>query len=321
MAARAPQLWGLLYRSWETAPLRRGTPAARLLDRLNLRRLARVVEHERPDAVVCTHFLPVEALEPLRAQGRMDVPLFGVITDFGVHPFWAMPRVDRWFVAGTIAARELERHGVPRDRIAETGIPVDPRFARPVARAAARARLGLDLAVPVVLVMGGGSGVGPLAAVAELVAALAAAPTVVVVCGTNDSLRAEVESLPAAAAGRIRALGFTHEVDLLLEASDVLVSKAGGLTCAEALIKAVPMVIFRPTPGQEVRNAEILEAAGAATRAASAVEVAGAVAALLDDTARREAMREAARRIAHPDAARAVARQVLAALAAGAHRS
>lgn len=321
MAARAPRLWGLLYRSWETAPLRGGTPAARLLDRLNLRRLARVVERERPDAVVCTHFLPVEALEPLRARGRMDVPLFGVVTDFGVHPFWAMPRVDGWFVAGERAAEELARHGVPPARIEVTGIPVDPGFAASHGRATARARFGLDPTGPVVLVMGGGHGVGPLAGVAARLAALAARPEVIVVCGTNRRLQAEVEALPAAREGRVRALGFTHDVDLLLEASDALVSKAGGLTCSEALVKEVPMVIFRPTPGQEVRNAEILEAAGAAVRAGSAAEVERAVARILGEPAVRERMHAAARTLARPDAARAVARRVLAAIAAGAPRA
>uniref|UniRef100_A0A832I797 Galactosyldiacylglycerol synthase n=1 Tax=Eiseniibacteriota bacterium TaxID=2212470 RepID=A0A832I797_UNCEI len=321
MAARAPRLWGLLYHSWEAAPLRRGTPAARLLDRLNLRRLARVVEHERPDAVVCTHFLPVEALEPLRARGRMDVPLFGVVTDFAVHPFWAMPRVDGWFVAGDRAAEELAAHGVPRERIEVTGIPVDPGFAAPLEAAEARARMGLDAMRPVVLVMGGGHGVGPLAELAGRLAALPAAPQVVVVCGTNEALRAEVAALPAAAAGHVRALGYTHEVDALLAASDALVSKAGGLTCSEALVRAVPMVIFRPTPGQEVRNAEILEAAGAAVRAASLGDVERAVARILEDPAHAGRMRAAARALGRPDAARAVARRVLAAIAAGARRA
>jgi processive 1,2-diacylglycerol beta-glucosyltransferase len=316
LAARAPGLWGLLYRSWESAPLRRGTPAARLLDRLNLRRLARVVVHERPDAVVCTHFLPVEALEPLRAERRMDVPLFGVVTDFGVHPFWAMPTVDRWFVAGDLAADELARHGVPRERIDASGIPVDPRFARSIGRVEARGRLGLPVEGPVVLVMGGGSGVGPLAALAERLAGLAARPHVLVVCGTNLDQRAEVEKLPSAAAGRVRAFGFTHDVDLLLAASDALVSKAGGLTCAEALIKTVPMVVFRPTPGQEVRNAEILEGAGAAVRAASAGDVARAIETILGDPAGAAAMRAAARGLARPEAARDVARHVLASIAA-----
>ncbi len=316
LAARAPQLWGLLYRSWESAPMRRVAPGARLMDRLNLRRLARVVEREQPDAVVCTHFLPVEALGPMRARGALGVPLNCVITDFAAHPFWAIPNVDRWFVAGERAAEDLAGYGVPSARIDVTGIPVEPRFAQRIPRAQARERLGLDSDRALVLVMGGGSGVGPLAELAQRLAALPTRPQVVVVCGTNEALRVQIQALPAAAAGDIRALGFTHEVDVLLEACDVLVSKAGGLTCAEALVKGVPMVIFRPTPGQEVRNATVLEKAGAALHAPTVAAVEHEVGRLLVDDEERRRLHEGAVALARPDAATAIARAVLAEVAA-----
>src|SRR5262249_31620649 len=88
MAARAPRLWGVLYHSWGLAPVHKGTAPVRLaVDRLNLRRLVRVVERECPDAIVCTHFLPVEALSHRRGGGHLNVPLFCVITDFVAHPF------------------------------------------------------------------------------------------------------------------------------------------------------------------------------------------------------------------------------------------
>jgi processive 1,2-diacylglycerol beta-glucosyltransferase len=322
MAARAPRLWGALYHSWSSAPVNRSTAPVRLaLDRLNLRRLSRVVEREAPDAVVCTHFLPVEALSHIRGRGKLRVPLYCVITDFGAHPFWAFPHVDRYFVATDETARELAGHGVPRQRIEVTGIPVDPAFGSPIGRDEARRRVGLDAREPAVLVMGGGSGVGPLVALADRLAALALRPRVIVVCGTNEGLRAEIDALPGARAGRIRTLGFTHEVDALLEACDVVVSKAGGLTCSEALIKRAPLVIFRPTPGQEVRNAQVLEAGGAAVHADSIGEVEAMVGSWLSDAAARERVREAAGRLARPNAAASIARRVLEDIGATVARS
>lgn len=316
MAARAPALWGVLYKSWEAAPVNRGTAPVRLgVDRLNLRRLVRVVETECPDAVVCTHFLPVEALSPIRGRGRLPVPLHCVITDFTAHPFWAFPHVDRYFVASASVADELASHGVDPGRIEVTGIPVDPTFARSIGRDAARARLGLDARRPVVLVMGGGSGVGPLSELAEGLAALALEPQVVVVCGVNQRARAAIGSLPAARAGRVRAVGFTHEVDAWLEACDVVVSKAGGLTCSEALVKRAPLVIFRPTPGQEERNAGYLESGGAAVHADSVGEVVATVGRWLSDPAARERVREAAGLMAAPEAAETIARRVLEGIA------
>jgi processive 1,2-diacylglycerol beta-glucosyltransferase len=317
MAARAPRLWGALYHSWALAPVNKGTAPVRLaLDRLNLRRLVRVVERERPDAIVCTHFLPVEALSPRRGRGSLQIPLLCVITDFGAHPFWAFPHVDRYFVASEEVAAELAGHGVPAERIEVTGIPVDPRFATSVGREAARRRFGLDASRPVVLLMGGGSGVGPLAELAERIADLAARPQVVVVCGTNDLLRARLEAVAAARRSRsdVVVFGFTQEVDVLLEACDLLVGKAGGLTCSEALVKGAPLVIFKPTPGQEVRNAAFLERHGAALHADSVADVEATVGRWLTDPAELARRRQAALALAKPDAAERIANRVLEAI-------
>lgn len=311
MAQHAPKLWGVLYHSWTMAPVNRSTAPVRLaLDRLNLRRLVRVVERERPAAVVCTHFLPVEALSPRRGRG-LGAPLYCVITDFAAHPFWAFPHVDRYFVAADAVADELAGRGVPRGRIEVTGIPVDPRFARRIGCEEARAHFGLDPERPVVLVMGGGSGVGPLGELAECLAGLAARPQVLVVCGTNARLRDGIDHLPAGRTGRIRTLGFTHEVDVLLEACDAVVGKAGGLTCSEALIKRAPLVVFKPTPGQEVRNARFLASAGAAIHADTVEEVRATLTRWLAEPEERERVREAQSRLARPDAAEAIARRVL----------
>lgn len=316
MAARAPRLWGVLYHSSELGPVnRRMAPLRLAVDRLNLRRLVRVCERESPDAIVCTHFLPVEALSHVRGRGRLEVPLYCVITDFTAHPFWAFPHVDRYFVATEQVATELADHGVARARIEVTGIPVDPKFARPIGREEARERFGIEPGRAAVLVMGGGSGVGPLAEVAERIATLPATPRVIVVCGTNHRLRDEVDRLPATLHGQIRTLGFTHEVDALLEACDVVVTKAGGLTCSEALIKRTPLVFFKPTPGQEVRNSEYLEAAGAAVHAETIDDVGRAVGRILGDDTMRGRMREACARIGAPRSAETIAGHVLESVA------
>jgi processive 1,2-diacylglycerol beta-glucosyltransferase len=321
MAARAPALWGVLYRSWASARVNRTTAPARLaMDRLNLRRLVRVLEEQHADAVVCTHFLPVEALSPVRGHGKLRAPLFCVITDFTAHPFWAFPHVDRYFVACDAVADELSGHGVARDHIEVTGIPIHPRFANRIGQAEARDRLGVHPGRPMVLVVGGGGGVGPLAELAERLAAVPQSPQVVVMCGMNTRMRSRVGALPAALSGRVRPIGFTTDVDVWLEACDVLVGKAGGLTCSEALVKRTPLVVFRPTPGQEDKNAEYLVAAGAARHAESADEVASMVGEWLSHPQELERVREAAGRIARPHAAETIARRVLEGLSQGDRR-
>ena len=312
LAQRAPKLWGALYALWAQERVNRSMgPTREALDRLSLRGLVRVVERERPDAIVCTHFLPVEALYPIRGRGRLDVPLHVVITDFTAHPLWAYPHVDRYFVASEQVAEELSGHGVPRERIEVTGIPVDPRFAQPHGREVVRARFGFPLERPLVLVMGGGGGVGPMAELADRLATLPESPQVVVLCGTNARLLRQIEALVPVHGGRLRGMGFTPHVDLLLEACDLVVSKAGGLTCAEALVKHAPLVVFRPTPGQEVGNVRYLEAGGAAVHADSLDTVAATVSRWLSDPEALRRARENAAALAKPDAAEAIAQRVL----------
>jgi processive 1,2-diacylglycerol beta-glucosyltransferase len=312
MAQRAPKLWGALYTLWARQRVNKSAgPAREALDRLALRGLVRVVERERPDAIVCTHFLPVEALYPIRGRGRLDVPLHVVITDFTAHPLWAYPHVDRYFVASEQVAEELAGHGVPRERIEVTGIPVDPRFAQPHGREVVRARFGFPIERPLVLVMGGGGGVGPMAELADRLATLPESPQVVVLCGTNARLLRQIEALVPVHGGRLRGMAFTPHVDLLLEACDLVVSKAGGLTCAEALVKHTPLVVFRPTPGQEVGNVRYLEAGGAAVHADSLDTVAATVSRWLADPEALRRARENAAALAKPDAAEAIAQRVL----------
>jgi processive 1,2-diacylglycerol beta-glucosyltransferase len=197
-----------------------------------------------------------------------------------------------------------------------TGIPVDGRFAAPVDRAAARRALGLRGDAPVVLLMGGGAGVMPMAELVEALEGLARPLQLVAVAGRNEGLLTRLAGL----AGRLwhcslRPLGFVDNVDVLMGAADLLVSKPGGLTAAEALARGLPLVVYRPIPGQEEANTSFLTAGGAAVRVESAAELAALAGGLLADDGALGAMQAAALRLGRPGAAAAVARLVMDRLA------
>ncbi len=314
LVGRAPRFWGLLYRSTENPRIHRGTTAMRhALDRVNVRELVSFIERERPQAVVCTHFLPLEALAPRRRRGLLACPLYSVITDFTAHPFWAIDGIDGTFVATIAVREELASWGVPWERIVVSGIPIDPRFSHgPLDRAESRAQFQLAPRAPTVLLMGGGNGVGPIAAMAEKLLQLPSAPQLLVVCGKNARLRMRMRAVADLAPGRVRVLGYTDQVPALLSAADVLVTKAGGLTCSESLAMQTPLVIFRPTPGQEERNSLALSVAGAAVRARTFEQVLSSVERILAHPPLAASMREACRLLARPHAAADIARRVLA---------
>ncbi len=315
LVGRAPRVWGLLYKGLEQPRIHRGTtPLRHALDRINVRSLVAHIERERPTAVVCTHFLPLEALAPRRRRGALACPLYCVITDFTAHPFWAIQGIDRTYVATAAVREELASWGVDWERIEVSGIPIDPRFAGgPLPRAEARAQFQLAPDRQTILLMGGGNGVGPLASLAERLVALPGGPQLLVVCGRNARLRMRMRAVAESAPGRVRTLGYTDQVPALLSAADVIVTKAGGLTCSESLAMGTPMVVFRPTPGQEEKNSTALSVAGAAIRARSLEQVDEAVGRILAHPALAASMREACASLARPRAAEDVARSVLAA--------
>ncbi|MDQ3652928.1 MAG: glycosyltransferase [Acidobacteriota bacterium] len=134
-------------------------------------------------------------------------------------------------------------------------------------------------------------------------------------CGCNDDLKIRVErlaaELPHNHALRIKAVGYTTEMDELMSASDVLLGKPGGLTTSEALAKGLVFCVVNPIPGQEERNSDHLLEEGVAIRCNNLPALAYKIDRLLDDPARVETMKDNARRLARPHAAREIVSKLL----------
>ncbi|MDE2491049.1 MAG: glycosyltransferase, partial [Elusimicrobia bacterium] len=312
LVEKAPSLFGLLFDLTDRAPRRGcGDALRRALQRWGAAGLLDLLESGRWDAVVHTHFLAPELACALRRAGAWSVPQLVAVTDFDAHRIWAHAPVERYCVAGPLAAASLRRRGVPADSIRETGIPVAPAFSVPADRAAARRAFGLSGAGPVVVQSSGGHGVGPVEEVLRGLLASGAPSEIVVVCGRNEEARRRLARLRPPSRHRVTVLGFTERMRELMAAADLLVTKPGGLTVSEALACGLPMALIRPIPGQEERNADVLLENGAAVRAASPAALAGAVEGVLSDEAHLAAMRRAARALGRPRAAFAVAREAL----------
>ena len=306
-----PELWASTYeRSNRSQQHKWQTDIRTVFSRLNTLAFFSFYHECQPDAVLCTHFLPLELLANSRKRRQRGVPLFGVLTDFAVHALWMCPHVDCYYVATEEARCQLIRRGQPEDGTAVTGIPVDASFAVQTPAADARARLGLDPALPTVLFMGGGFDVGSPVEFLKAFRAHAVPCQFLLVAGRHERMKAEAEAVATSLTQPVRVYGFVRNVPELMDAADLVVAKPGGLTSAEVLAKGKPLLIVDPIPGQEQRNGECLLEAGAAARL---FEIAGApwkIETLLGDKARLAAMTEAARRAGHPQAAQATMNDV-----------
>ncbi len=283
-----------------------------VLQKLNLSVFIRFLREEPWDLVINTHFLPAEIIASLRQKGDLVLPQVTVTTDFDTHRLWVNQPCERYFTATEEGALYLQTWGVPAQDIQPTGIPIDPVFATPKDRAMCRAKHGLAEDRPVVLQLAGGFGVGPIASYYRALLDVEVPIQLAIVAGRNEALKAELEKIPCPPHHRTKIFGFTREIDELMEAADLVVSKPGGLTTSETLARGAVMVIVNPIPGQESRNSDFLLENGAAVKANSTTLLTHKVTALLKDPKRMDFHKANVRRIARPRAAFDVVEQSLA---------
>ena len=301
MVKTIPQMYRFIYdraeRATEVGPFRTW---AHQFTAGNLRAL---IERERPDMVVCTHAFPCGAMAEYKRLFDGAPPVVGIVTDFAVHAFWIHQNIDGYVVATEAIRDRVIARGVAAERVVTVGIPVRAEFAAPAEHACLREGLGLPLDRRVVLLMGGGLGIGPLERMMRALEDVPFPIAAVVIAGRNKRMERRVLAAAEGVGYPVRAMRFVDNVYDYMRAADALVTKPGGLTAAEALVAQLPMVLCKPLPGQEERNARILCEAGAAVRSRSVDDLADTVTAVLTPGSRRERMLAAAGRMARPNAA------------------
>ena len=306
-----PSVWAMLYRIMDKTPP--GAPFARVrraIERLNTLKLRKAIAAFAPDAIVCTHFLPAELLMRERARGRVTCPVYVQITDFDLHGMWIVPDMAGYFAASDEVAFRAHARGIPRDRTHVTGIPIMPAFASAPSRDACAAELGIDSERTTILLMGGGAGLGGLDDVAARLIALEHDFQLIALAGRNAEMLKRLQALAKRHPGRLVAQGFTNRVERLMAASDLVITKPGGLTTSECLAMGLPMIVHAPIPGQEERNCDFLLEQGAALKAIDASALEWRVRQLVARPERLAAMAARARALGRPEAARDVVRAV-----------
>ena len=313
MVRSAPELWGYLYSLTDRksqSPWHRRIRTT--FNKLNTQAFKRFMRESRADAVICTHFLPLELLARRLQAKALKVPLFGGVTYFAAHSLWSCPNVDGYFTGSEEARRQLIRWGQPPGRAWVTGIPVAPEFVPAADLISLRIRLGLTPDLPVILILCGGFGVGSIVDVLKAFYREPLRAQLVVVTGRNEALREQVSRKARELTMPVMLHGFASNIHELMGAADVVISKPGGLTSAEVMAMGLPLVIMDPIPGQEQRNGEYLLENGAAVRLVEPMDAPFKVWPILENPERRRALSEAALRMARTDAARLIVKQVVA---------
>jgi len=303
LVERAPEIWGMVFKSTDNPR------AARRLNRLkrvfpsNSRlRFERHVKKFKPDIVLCTHYLPVELLGHMRTKkGGVKPMTISVVTDFEAHAFWMDSGVDLYCVAAEETRMRLIARGALPESVIATGIPISNRFSAKTDVKAVRKTLGLRDDLPVLLVLSGGFGMGPVAEILSALDQVTEAFQVLVVTGRNEELRRELAAQDRKHPTHV--LGFASNMHELMAVADLIVTKPGGLTTSEARALGKPLFILNPIPGQEAANSDFLLERGAAAKVNRVEDLPYRIGKLIGSKKLAD-MARAAKALGHPFAAR-----------------
>lgn len=311
MVKHTPRLWGYFYERFDKEEDRLEDKFRQSMENLQAGDFRDFLDDFSPDAVICTHFLPMELISRWKKKRKSSLPLYGVITDFALHTFWIVEEVDAYFVGNDDVARELYTRGAKVKDIYQTGIPVDPVFSGLALQSEMRDTLGLEKDLPTVLIMGGGYGMGDLTGLVKSFKEASLKMQLLVVCGRNEALQQELSAIATSLPMPYKIFGFVRNVHELMRASDLVITKPGGLSSSEALAANTPMMIINPIPGQEQRNSDYLLENGAATILHQITDGAYYVEKILRDQERLAQMIQSTRRIGRKDAAFDIVRRVM----------
>lgn len=300
---KAPQLWSASFRATD------GRARARVITTTMwpiARQAARALIRSHPaDLIVTVH--PWANTFALKALGNDRPPFINVVTDMvTTHALWYDNRADLILVPTETARQRALKYNMPPEKVRVVGLPVADRYCQPKGRKSMlRKKLGWPVGRPIVLMVGGGEGMGPLAKTAQAIDTSGLDVGMVIVCGRNQRLKAGLESHQWENPTFI--YGFTREMPEFMRAADFIVTKAGPGTIAEALNAELPIVLYSKLPGQEDGNVTFVQEEGAGVWAPNPQDVVRTLTRWISRPTERQKVIENCRRAGNPEAARTIA--------------
>lgn len=272
-----------------------------ILSKLVTRKIKDFVEEYKPDVVIGTHSYACLLMTYLKEKHHIKCPTFGIITDFTVHPFWESTEIDYYVTPDKLLNNKMNKKGITTDKILPVGIPIKDKFSKKISKKEAREQVGIGDKFTILMMMGS-MGFGNITKTLEQIDELNSDFQVLCVCGNNVKSKKEIEE--RGWKKDIFAYGFVDNVDVLMDASDCIITKPGGLTTSELLAKKLPAILMNPIPGQEDRNMEFLVNSGAAVMATPTFPVDEALYEIMNNEWRIDLLRQSVEKLGKPNSTR-----------------
>ena len=296
-----PKVWGYLYE--QTEQKTSFIDIGQLFNRLLSSKLEKLINDYKPDLIFCTHAFPTGIISALKAKTGLKIPVISAVTDYTIHRLWVHKHCDIYTIASPLLYNEAIQQGIPAEKIYSLGIPIKPAFENTISKEDVRRQLGLFNKLTI-LVMGGGLGLGSIIDTVQVVLSSTIDCQIIVVCGNNEKLFNKLGAFVNNPS--IKIYGFVNNMHEIMSAADLLITKPGGLTTAEALAKGLPMIIVNPLPGQEARNTSFLMNAGVAAKVNSESELPIVLRQILENEYRIPQMKDMAKYLGKPQAVKEI---------------
>ncbi|MEA3489901.1 MAG: glycosyltransferase [Candidatus Omnitrophota bacterium] len=305
---KKPEIWEHIYDNPDV--MNKTKKARKALHKFNMSKVKKLLESRSPDVIFCTQAFPCGMVADYKRSSGRKIPLIGVLTDHAPHSYWLYDEVDIYVAPSEETAGILEKKGIPPGKIRVFGIPVDPKFRREHDIRGIKKSLGFSERDPVILIMGGSQGLGAVEEVVRLLLRdLEHNYQLLVVSGANKKLYKKLFRLKRSKGGtKLSVMSYVENIDELMEASDIIITKAGGMTMAEALVKKLPIMIVKPIPGHERMNTDYLVERGAAVEIQDFDQIPGMINGLFDLEGVLEKMKKNVEILSKPDSALDIAR-------------
>ncbi len=304
-----PEVWEYLYDNPKI--LRRTKKIRKLIHKFNSKKLKKLIYDFNPEAVVCSQAFPCGMVADFKKTFNLNFPLVGVLTDYAPHLYWIYDNINAYVVPSEDTKNRIINCGIEKSKVFVYGIPISPRFIDTGNKEPLLKNLKLESGIPTILIMGGGQGLGPIEDLIFAINTIEKPFQIIVICGANQKLKKWLEKRKLLFRKKMVIFGYSKEINKLMGISDLLVTKPGGLTTAEALTKALPIVIVNPLPGQETKNTEFLLEEKVAVKAKNSLDAAVLIEELLNNPAKLKQMKAAALKHATPQSAVKAAQLIL----------
>ena len=263
------------------------------------RKIKKLIKTFKPSVIVCTHYFPAQMLSAMKAKNKLDIPLVTAITDYAVHSMWVRDYCDAYIVANKYLLEKLAQKGIDKADIYPYGIPVRKQFSKIKDKSVLRKNLKLN-EKPTFLIIGGGLGFGDLRDVVTSLIPFHEFIQIIIVCGKNERLKKEIGKLTKPIEKSIVVYGYVDNIAELMNVSDFILTKPGGLTVSEAMCMHVPIILFSPLPGQEELNELYLINNGVACKLPPKDEIDSFIFQITENSLRQKQMAEMCAHLASP---------------------